>query len=281
MWKNPIMADFIGVADRLLQASSKDEAEVVDSLLKVVTDMAKDFPKRSVAFDTTVVEEIPMQEYEDIKNDPTCAVIMSSSTSDNLEEDLQPAAASTGPRSYSEVAAEPPMETRVQMGATMPSLTFHFLGRNGRPDTSHARRAYLDSGANLSFMSSRAFHRDRHSWGNRVKVRVVRGHPVTLADGRSHARITHIVQGLPVVMGSAIYEVDFVVMEPAGVDYLLGFGFFYTWRLQLNAYDAFARLGVEPALSLLPKEDYRPYQRLPLNFDFKGFTFPVEHESKM
>lgn len=261
------MSGFIMAAKQLMIPSDKDEAACVNELLKVVTNMASGFPNP----ETVVTETAVTGEQEEL--DTFCASVMSP------QVDMTATTASSKAGSYLEVAKASVDARLVQLGATMPYLYMRFV-RKGKPDESQTRRGYLDTGANLSFISGRAFKRDRKLWGPKVEIHEVKGSPVTLADGMNHGRIEAVVKGLQVCIGTAVYELDCVVMEPCGVDYLLGFGFFNTWHATLRPNVAKVTLGVERAASLLPSDQYQSYQHVPVKYDFKEFSFPTNPKAK-
>lgn len=280
MWDNPAMPNFIMAAKQLMKASEKDEAEGVTRLLKVVTAMAAGFAKQGTATqakepagevkalaNTEVKVQLGTEEEHAQDPDMQCATVMSPQVA------IPPAMRERHPSCLT--AAISHTDRRVQLGATMPYLKMHFVRKGRQPDTSQTRRGHLDTGANLSFISGRALKRDRHLWGPDVKIHNLEGSPVTLADGHSHGRIEALVEGLPVCIGDAIYEIDCVVMEPAGVDYLLGFGFFNTWQVVLKPHRGTAVMGVERKGSLLPSHKYRRFQEVPIKYDFKEYTFPL------
>jgi hypothetical protein len=150
--------------------------------------------------------------------------------------------------------------------ATMPALSFTFENHK------EERIAHLDTGCNISIVSTRAMLRDRNMYGDACRISRVRPFTIQFADGRTTSAAHLAVQDAMVIIGKCKYQVDLIVMENLSTEYLFGFPWFVTYDAQIKPFDRKVSIGVEKKSFIGNEKHYQPYQEVDLSFSIKLLT---------
>ena len=184
---------------------------------------------------------------------------------DNTSEGTYLNAATLKPQVLYQATASMPV---IQAGFYNPDTTVQFL------DTTMC----LDTGCNVCIMSDKALARDWDSLTRFGKVYNLKAFNVQLAD-ESVSTTQKGIQGVQLVIGSARYEVDFLVAPALAHDYILGFGFQAIYNLQIKPHLGKVTLGAERE-NWLGSGTYRDYQSIPLSYACKKIPFLLANHTQ-
>lgn len=153
--------------------------------------------------------------------------------------------------------------------ASMPALELSFIG------STEVRKAHLDTGCNINLVSTKAFLRDKHLYGDKCSVNKVQPFVIKFADGRTTSASHVAVDSACVVIGDAAYEVDLIVMDNLSTDYLFGFAWMFEYDVWVRPQASTVSMGVSSEDYLGEEEKPPKYQHVPISYSTKVLTLPL------
>jgi len=161
--------------------------------------------------------------------------------------------------------------------ATMPALKFGFLSPHNREILyPNSRVGSLDGGCSVNLISRSTLERDFHLFGPKAEVHQVKPFSVELADGKSVTATTTCVTGAQIVIGHAVYEVDFFVMDNLAREYLLGWPWQYEYDVVTMPQKSQISIVIDSPNSYLRKDrPFKDTQWVPIHFRTRLLTLAV------